>query len=333
MKNKKINIIILVLALSIVLYFSLEKDLYGVIKNISKIRPQYFLLAIVLFLLSLLFKSLSLKANLNKYYEDYSLKKAYNLILIGQFMNGITPFQSGGQPFQIYMLKKEGKRISDSTSAMLKDSLAYQISLVLIGFVSLIINYTLKIFNNKSLSTLVIIGFSVNMLVLLFLIFIIIGRKKSIRFTNNVLEFLCRFKIFKRLDNKKDELKRSINRFYSSLSDVRNNKLLLLKTVIYNIINMLLLYSVVYIIFLSLGNSNISLPLSILSISFVMLIGNFIPIPGATGGIEYGFCLFFGYFISGSILTSAMLLWRFVTYILGMFIGFVTFIIWKGRRK
>ena len=333
MKNKKLNIIVLILALLLVLYFSLKEDFFGVLNNLSNVKIQYFALAIIVFMLSLFFKSFSLRLYLSKYYDNYSLKNAYSLTLIGQFLNGITPFQSGGQPFQIYLLKKDGKRVTDSTSAMLKDSLSYQIALITIGFVSLMVNCILKIYNDSSLNFLVLVGFVINFIVFLFLIFLIKGRKKGVNLVSKIIDFLCRFRIMKRLDNKKEDIKNSLNRFYKLLGDVKKDYFTLTKAVIYNIINFLLLYSVPYFIFLSLGCNNINLPITIFSTSFIMLIANFIPIPGATGGIEYGFYRFFGYYISGNLLTSAMLLWRFVTYILGMFVGFVTLIIWKGKRK
>ena len=55
--------------------------------------------------------------------------------------------------------------------------------------------------------------------------------------------------------------------------------------------------------------------------SYVMLIGSFIPIPGGTGGLEYGFINFFKNFIIGSKLNAIMLLWRFITYYFGMILG------------
>jgi uncharacterized protein (TIRG00374 family) len=63
-----------------------------------------------------------------------------------------------------------------------------------------------------------------------------------------------------------------------------------------------------------------------------MLIGSFIPLPGGTGGVEYGFINFFGNFLSGAILKTLMLLWRFFTYYFGMFIGAITFNIMERRK-
>ena len=52
-----------------------------------------------------------------------------------------------------------------------------------------------------------------------------------------------------------------------------------------------------------------------------MLIGSFVPIPGGSGGLEYGFVKFFGVFIAGAKLSSIMLVWRILTYYLGMIVG------------
>ena len=61
---------------------------------------------------------------------------------------------------------------------------------------------------------------------------------------------------------------------------------------------------------------------AIITSAYVMLIGSFVPIPGGSGGLEYGFVAFFGYFlqVSGK-LTALMILWRLVTYYLGIIAG------------
>jgi uncharacterized membrane protein YbhN (UPF0104 family) len=52
-----------------------------------------------------------------------------------------------------------------------------------------------------------------------------------------------------------------------------------------------------------------------------MLIGAFVPIPGGSGGIEYAFVAFFGFYITGSTLMAMLLIWRFITYYLSLLIG------------
>ena len=61
--------------------------------------------------------------------------------------------------------------------------------------------------------------------------------------------------------------------------------------------------------------------------------GSFIPIPGASGGIEYGFSQFFQPFITGSQMAVVLLIWRFITYYLGMIVGAICFNFHQGGKK
>ena len=94
-----------------------------------------------------------------------------------------------------------------------------------------------------------------------------------------------------------------------------------------------LLYIVPIFIFESLKNVDITFMQAFTASSFVMILGNIIPIPGATGGIEYSFMQFFGKFVKGALLSSGMLLWRFTTYLLGLIVGSVVLMFKKGEKK
>ena len=58
---------------------------------------------------------------------------------------------------------------------------------------------------------------------------------------------------------------------------------------------------------------------------FILLIGSFVPIPGASGGIEFGFLNFFNRFLRKGALTAVLIVWRFITYYFGMIIGALAF--------
>lgn len=65
---------------------------------------------------------------------------------------------------------------------------------------------------------------------------------------------------------------------------------------------------------------------------YIYIMGCYVPIPGATGGMELGLVGFFGNFISGPILSSLMVLWRFLTYYLPTIIGAIVFNIGPGKE-
>lgn len=329
MKKKVIDILILLLALSLVLYFSLKDNFDLIIKQLSNINILIFILAIVVLYISLLFKSAGLKVFLNEYNKKYTLKSAFNLTVIAQFLNAITPFQTGGQPFQIYLLKKDGMRITDSTNSMIKDFIAYQSALIIVGIIAIILNIKLNIFSaNNYLAVLVLLGFVINVIVLSVLLFITFAKKSGTALATKTINFLFKFKIVRNRFSKENLLS-GLRHFYELGKKV--NKKTLFKGIIFHMLHLIILYMVPIVIFYSIGVSNINVIESISCTAFVMLIGNFIPIPGATGGIEYSFIQFFGHIITGPALYSGMLLWRFVTYILGIIVGAMV-LMFKKRR-
>lgn len=334
MKNKKLNVLILFISLALVLYFTLKDDFGGIIKELREVNGLIFGISIMVLLTSLFFKALSLKIFIKQYKKDYKALNAYNLTLIGQFLNGITPFQSGGQPFQVYLLKKDGVRITDSTNAMLKDYLSYQIALILVGVFTLLINLKFHVLSrNVYLNGLIFLGFFINLVVLLMILAVTFAKKTGYKLANKVIHFVFKFKVVKKFGTSEDRIISSLNHFYETGSEIKKDKFLILKGVMYNVIHLLSFYLIPFIVFRSLGVNDISVIRSVISISFVMLIGNIVPIPGATGGIEYSFMQFFGIFTKGPVLSGAMLLWRFVTYFLAMIIGFVCLIFKKGVKK
>ncbi len=334
MKNKKLNLSLLILALSLVLYFTLKDNFSSIMHELSKVNILIFALAIFVFILSLMIKSVSLQIFIKEHKKNYSFKSAFCLTLIGQFLNGITPFSTGGQPFQVYLLKKDGHRISDSTSAMVKDSIAYQVALLIMGIFSITLNLVLKTIPvNSSLTPLIIIGFLINIMVLLFLFMIIRMRKTTRSIINKLLLILNKIRK-KNTDQLKKRIEKGLDNFYNCYEELRKNKKQFIITVLTNVINLTLLYMIPYIIFKSLNTNTFDIMRSIMLTSFVMLMGNFVPIPGATGGIEYGFIKFFGIFNTNiSVISGAMLLWRFVTYFFGMLMGFIMLIIKEGTYK
>ena len=125
-----------------------------------------------------------------------------------------------------------------------------------------------------------------------------------------------------------------LSEFHESGVLFKKKKVLFLKCVLYHLASLLIFYSIPLFIFLSLDfNIPVSLLKTITSSAFVLIIGNFVPIPGGSGGIEYGFVSFFGSTVQSSILLSALIIWRFITYYLGIIIGGISLSFYKGEEK
>lgn len=327
MKNKKVkyifNLAIMFVVIFLVLYFSLKDSFDSVIANISKMSFIYLFIAIIVMILYRLFLSISLciVTSCNNY--KYSVTKSLKLNFITQFFNGVTPFASGGQPSQIYYLHQENIPVATATNIVLQNFILYQTALILFGVFAVSFNAITSLFpKDNFVANLVLLGFIINFLVWIGSFIISFGKKISSFIVNKVIKFFAKIKIIKDYLKTKEKFSNYVNSFYSNTMILKNNKKQVVIGIFVNVIALLLLYSVPFIIMKGLGiSSYVNYLTTVVAVSYVMLIGSFVPIPGGTGGIEFGFVHFFGYFVTDSLLVSLMLVWRFVTYYLGMIFG------------
>ena len=328
------NFIVLFIFTCIVLYFSLKDNYHSIINQIININKWCLIMAILLMFGYWIFKSIVLKIIASKYTEKYDLKAAFKLVLEVNFFNAITPFATGGQPYEIYSLKKHKIKIMDATNIVIQNFIVYQIALVLLGIIAIIYNHFFHLFpNNHVLKNLITIGFLINTLIIVGLFLITYAKRFNHFILNKVIGFLVKIKLIRNPEEKIEKFNRYLNEFHTGANKLLENKIDFILMIIYNFISLCSLYLIPFVLLLGTGNYNDFNGLeAILTSAYVMIIGSFVPIPGGTGGLEYGFIKFYGNFIKGPLLNAIMLLWRFITYYFGMIIGAIILNI-KEKQK
>jgi len=254
------------------------------------------------------------------------------------FFNSITPFATGGQPFQAYALKQKNMKFSDSTSTLLSNFLTYQLSINLI-FGAFLIGYFKRIQGQvPNLMWMIFIGFSINFIIMLGVI--LIGCTKTagkaivgIMVLFSKIKFLNKF-----LGSRIEKFKLYISETQQGFKDMTKNVGPLVLSLILKIISLLIYYSIPFFIYLAIG---VKLDYSdifyvIAMTSFALNITCWVPTPGAVGGIELAFTSLFSSLIVGysdNVTISAMLLWRLITYYLILAYGFIMYILFEKGNK
>jgi len=329
MKNLKKNSIILLLITVIVLFCVLKDDFPSIIETLKNVNHLWLIVALSCFFIALGFEAKAYQEIIEGYQYDYTFKKAYKMLIITKFFNGITPFSSGGQPMQIYMLKKDGVRLTKATNIIIQNFIIYQAALVLLGIVAIVTNYYLKIFTEVTLlKQLVTVGFLINTLVMVGLIVISFSSKFNHFIISKSISILSKLKLIKNKEEKQEKWREKVDDFHEGTEYLKENKLLCLRAFVYNIIYLTLTYLMPYFVILALAKTVPAdvTPIKVICASaYVLIMGSFVPIPGASGGIEFGYFKFFGNFIKGSILKASLLIWRTISYYLPMIIGGILF--------
>ena len=332
LKNK-LNILLLILVTIIVLYISLKDNFYDVIIGISKLNIFWIVIALIFIFGYYFLRALSLYNFIKKFKSDIEFKKILKIVFITQFFDGITPSSSGGQPYQIYAFKKEKIEITDATTIVIQNFIVYQIALILLGFIAVISNKYLNLFETVGpIKKLILLGFIINVIVIIALFSLAFMKKFNKIIIKATINILSKIKIVKNKEEKLEKTNEYIEKFNDGTKKLLKDKINFIKTILFNLLALILFYTIPAVLIFGLGDyKSINIYNSIIASAYVMLIGTFIPIPGATGGLEYAFTQFYGVFITGPTLTLIMLLWRSMTYYLGVITGSILLNIRKKR--
>lgn len=321
--SKKLNIVVLALVTILVLYFSLKDNFKEVINQIVNMDIKYLLIAFILLFVFLIFKSLSMYSFCVKINKKLKFLQAFQVVLRTQFFNAVTPFATGGQPYQIYYLKKCDIGYAKSTGIVLQNFIVYQIALVILGLIALFANNRLDLFaNSKVLARLIALGFIINTLVIVVMFTLAFSKKMNKKIIGFGIKILTKLKLVKNKEEKLRDWDNNINNFHDSAKKLLDDKKTFIGNILFNFIALTSLYMIPLFILYAMGEFNVlSAGIAIISSAYVMIIGSFVPIPGGCGGLEFGFITFYGNFITGSKLSALMLVWRFITYYFSMILG------------
>ena len=330
-KNIRKNAIILLIVLILVLYFVLKDDFVNIINTLLKADFGWILFAVIFIFVYWILRALCLFMITREYSKKMKFKKIFQLTLITQFFNGITPFSSGGQPMEVYYLSKLGIKPTKGTNIILQNFILYQMALIVHGIIAIYLNYRFHFFKEIAiLRQLTLIGFIINAAVGVGLLFI----SFSTKFNRNVVHLLIKvchkLRIVKDKEKSIEKWSTRLNEFHESAVVLSNKKSIFIKGFIYCFLSLAVFYIIPLFVIYGMGDFNIGIMETISASAYVLIIGAFVPIPGGTGGIEYGFMQFFGNFISGSVLSASLLVWRFITYYLGIILGAITISFFKG---
>ena len=321
-KNIKKNSAILLIITIVVLFFLLKDNMGEIFSTLSKINLLYLLVAIMLYFAYIISKAYIIYKCVDEK-DKLSFKEAIKHNIITQFFNGITPFSTGGQPMEVYMIAEHNIKVSKATSVTLENFIFYQTALVIYGVIAVVCNWTFNLFPKVALlKHLVLLGFIINSLVAVGLYAIMLSKTVTKKISNTIIKLLGKLKIIKDTSKAKSSWQEKLEEFHYISKDLLKRKKTFILGILINLVGLTGLYIIPLFIMYGLHDFTSLNPISaITSSAYVLLIGSFVPIPGASGGIEYGFIKFFGNFMPVVILNSLLITWRFITYYLGMILG------------
>ena len=326
-KKYLINFLLIIVIGAAVIYFTMKDDLEASIEALLTASAGWIIVSLILMIIYYMLDGINLYTFGQLYKKDYSFKQAFVNSISGILFNGLTPFSSGGQFAQVYIFNKQGIPPTNSASILLMAFIVYQSVLVIFTAIVMIFRYTTysKIYSN--FFSLAILGFLINFFVIAGLFLGAKSKRLQDFVCNSVIKVLSKIRIVKDYEETTIKISRSLENFRTELSILQKNKIILFKSSMLNLGKLLILYSIPFFVAKALNLSvNYGQIFDFIGIcSFVYMITAFVPIPGASGGSEGVYYMLFSPILGSVGTPTSMLIWRFMTYYLGLILGAVVF--------
>lgn len=239
----------------------------------------------------------------------------------GQFYSAVTPSASGGQPMQVLWLHRLNVPASLGTACVSVKFLGFQTAILSLGGLAWLLNRQLVARQLHGFRWLVLLGYAVNSALILAIILTVPKWQIVDRLIRFFIRFGKRIRIVRNEDGAYDAFQRSLKDYRGALNQLLRQPLDALVIFLLSLLQIIAYMAVANCLYRAFGFAGTG-DAAILTIQLMLFIAAaFIPLPGAAGAQESGFCLFFRGIFPESELVAAMISWRFFSYYLPLFSG------------
>ena len=323
------NIAVALISIWLIIHFIVtENGLIDLLKQPDSFQLGWIIAGLLVFSCNILIDAFVTRIYLRAEYPRFRFLDSLKTAFIGVFFGAVTPSNTGGQPMQLYYLSQKKVRIGYGSACLTQKFIVYQIVTTTFSIFAVIVRfgYFQSAFTGFWSSAFIVIGFVVQLAVTA--MFLIVCFAEEI--TKKIIRLV--YRIMKALPFVKNPLQkiRSVSRefkmFHNSNRMLMKNKKRLFAVFLLVFVQILCIMSVPYCIYLAFDMPAVAASqhapvgnyFDFLCIqSFVMFTSNLVPLPGASGGAELAFSMYFSaYFVIGSVnkIKPAILLWRFISY-------------------
>lgn len=266
--------------------------------------------------------SLMLKASTDKFRFGVSLKSC----VMCRYYDNITPFGSGGQPFQMYYLSRKIP-IGHATSLPIINFFITQLSffcLCVVDFIFFPANVS------RGVSIMAYAGAFFYMIVPILAVLFSLMPRLIERVLGFVVKIGAKMHLIKNPEKKLNKWKENVLEYKNVFRLFYKNILIMLLVFIFSVVQVIVLHSIPYFVLRACGVNNVDWWSITVMTTYIYAAITFIPTPGNSGAAEGTFYALFA--VLGGYLFWGMLLWRFAVFYITILLG-LAFILLDSVKK
>lgn len=232
---------------------------------------------------------------------------------VGFFFSCITPSASGGQPMQIYYMKKEKIPIPVSTVILMIVTITYKLVLVVIGLGILLLGRGFVHRYLEGILPVYGLGLALNVFCVGFMSMLVFHPLLAERILLGGMKWLERFRLMRRCEEKRKKLQASMETYRETAAYLRGHGCVIAAVIGITFIQRFALFSVTWTVYRAFGLSGTDVWDVVLLQAVISVAVDMLPLPGGMGISE---SLFLKIFVPvfGSVTLPGMILSRGLGY-------------------
>ena len=262
-----------------------------------------------------------------------NLWTVFSFTLIGLFYSNITPGASGGQPMQVNSMHKAGVPVGNGTSTVTIRLIFNQFMVSLLSLAFWLFN---RDFVNRQLGGaiwFVRVGWVINFAVVPLVLLAAFHRGLIRKLASGLIGLLVKLHLVRDREATEQRVSSILDTYHTAIHDLLVSPGQILFQCLCSGLSLLALTGTIVFVYHAFGLSGTPW-YHLLTISLLLFVSaSYTPLPGASGAQEGGFMYYFNGIFTGGTKGLALLIWRFFTYYLFLFVGAVIVLIDSLRKK
>ena len=257
---------------------------------------------------------------------------------VGFFFSCITPSASGGQPMQIYYMKKEKISIPVSTVILMIVTITYKLVLVVIGIGVAVFGRGFVHTYLQGILPVFYLGLALNIFCVTFMTILVFHPLFAKAIMVKGLKVLERIHLMKKKENRLRKLEDSMDTYRDTAAYLKNNPMVIVKVIGITFVQRMALFAVTWFVYKAFGLSGSSAFVIIILQGTISVAVDMLPLPGGMGISEQLFLRIFLPIFGSKLLLPGMLLSRGLGYYTELLISAIftivaNFTIGRNLRK
>ena len=325
-KNKKniLNTLFLVLVFGLTLYYvfnGTDGDLSTLGEKMKMADIRWLLLAIVFIVLFIYGESHIIHYMLKKMGIVTRRFTCFLYSCVGFFFSCITPSATGGQPAQIYYMKRNNIPIPLATVILMIVTITYKMVLVAVGV-------WLVIFDNGFISEylsgmlfIFYLGIGLNVFCVVSMLILVFHPLLAEKIVVLLFKALEKIHLLKKKADRIDKFRSSMDTYRQTAAYLKENIPVVVKVFLITVLQRFAYFFVTYFVYKSFGLSGTSVYVIVMLQAVISLSVDMLPLPGGMGISEALFNIVFLPVFGQALLLPGMILSRSLSFYTELFLS------------